>query len=186
VRLEDDWDRAVSEAASRFGSLDVLVNNAGITMGTMSHDTTLEEYMRVIEVNQIGVFLGMRAAIPAMLQNRRGSIVNLSSTNGLQGAGGTIAYTASKFAVRGMTKNAALEYGKAGIRVNSIPGPWHFSHLDNQTKPGAGGVTLYTPTPLLPPQLPAGLFPAGFKSLRRRIPGPGYRGATVGRSEGIR
>jgi 3alpha(or 20beta)-hydroxysteroid dehydrogenase len=121
VRREEDWDRAVAEAVSRFGSLDVLVNNAGIAAGgVLTHDTTLEEYMRVIEVNQIGVFLGMRAALPAMLRNRRGSIVNISSTNGLAGRGGMIAYTASKFAVRGMTKNAALEYGKAGIRVNSI------------------------------------------------------------------
>jgi 3alpha(or 20beta)-hydroxysteroid dehydrogenase len=121
VRREEDWDRAVTEAVSRFGSLDVLVNNAGIfTVGKMTHETTLEEYMRVIEVNQIGVFLGMRAAIPAMLQNRRGSIVNISSIAGLAGAGGATAYATSKFAVRGMTKNAALEYGKAGIRVNSV------------------------------------------------------------------
>jgi 3alpha(or 20beta)-hydroxysteroid dehydrogenase len=62
----------------------------------------------------------MKAAIPAMLRRRSGSIVNISSTNGLAGLGGTIAYTASKFAVRGMTKNASLEYGKAGIRVNSV------------------------------------------------------------------
>jgi 3alpha(or 20beta)-hydroxysteroid dehydrogenase len=121
VRREEDWNRAVAEAVTRFGSLDVLVNNAGITaMGVLTHDITLEEYMRVIEVNQIGVFLGMRAAIPTMLQNRRGSIVNISSAAGIIGSGGATAYTASKFAVRGMTKNAALEYGKAGIRVNSI------------------------------------------------------------------
>jgi 3alpha(or 20beta)-hydroxysteroid dehydrogenase len=121
VRREDDWNTAVAQAVSRFGSLDVLVNNAGITaMGVLTHNITLEEYMRVIEVNQIGVFLGMRAAIPAMLQNRRGSIVDISSAAGIIGSGGATAYTASKFAVRGMTKNAALEYGKAGIRVNSI------------------------------------------------------------------
>ncbi len=121
VRREEDWNSAVGEAVSRFGSLDVLINNAGISaMGTVTHDTTLEEYLRVIEVNQLGVFLGMRASIPAMVQNRRGSIVNISSAAGIIGFGGTIAYTASKFAVRGMTKNAALEYGNAGIRVNSI------------------------------------------------------------------
>jgi 3alpha(or 20beta)-hydroxysteroid dehydrogenase len=121
VRREEDWNRAVNEAVSRFGSLDVLVNNAGVAAApVLTHDTTLEEYMRVIEVNQIGVFLGMRAAIPAMLRNRRGSIVNISSTGGIFPFGGIIAYNASKFAVRGMTKNAALEYSKAGIRVNSI------------------------------------------------------------------
>ena len=121
VRREEDWNRAVAEAESQFGSVDVLVNNAGILqMGVLTHETPLEDYMRVIEVNQIGVFLGMRAVLPVMVRNRRGSIVNISSTNGLAGYGGTIAYTASKFAVRGMTKNAALEYGKAGIRVNSI------------------------------------------------------------------
>jgi 3alpha(or 20beta)-hydroxysteroid dehydrogenase len=121
VRREEDWNLAMAEAVSRFGSLDVLVNNAGIFKEwTLTHNTTLEDYMRVIEVNQIGVFLGMRAAIPAMLRNRRGSIVNISSTAGFAAVGGTTAYTASKFAVRGMTKNASLEYGKAGIRVNSI------------------------------------------------------------------
>jgi 3alpha(or 20beta)-hydroxysteroid dehydrogenase len=121
VRREEDWTAAVAEAESRFGKLDVLVNNAGVlSMGVLTHDTSLEDYMRVIEINQVGVFLGMRTAIPAMLRAGGGSIVNTSSTNGIAGYGGTIAYTASKFAVRGMTKNAALEYGKAGIRVNSV------------------------------------------------------------------
>src|SRR3954468_2728702 len=121
VRSEADWQHAVSEAESRFGKLDVLMNNAGVlSMGPLTHEVSLEDYMKVIEVNQIGVFLGMRNALPALLRNRGGSIVNTSSTNGMSGYGGTIAYTASKFAVRGMTKNVALEYGKAGIRANSI------------------------------------------------------------------
>ncbi|HEV8299277.1 MAG TPA: glucose 1-dehydrogenase [Acidimicrobiales bacterium] len=121
VRDEDNWARVISEAESRFGKLDVLVNNAGILdFGTLTHETTLDAYMRLIEVNQVGPFLGMRHAIPAMMRNRGGSIVNISSTNGFMGYGGTIAYTASKFAVRGMTKTAALEYGKANIRINSI------------------------------------------------------------------
>jgi len=121
VRREDDWAQVVAEAESRFGKVDVLVNNAGVLdFGTLTHETTLDAYMRLVEINQIGVFLGMRTTIPAMLRNRGGSIVNISSTNGFEGYGGTIAYTASKFAVRGMTKTAALEYGMAGIRVNSI------------------------------------------------------------------
>ena len=142
----------VERHRDRYGRLDVLVNNAGVlSMGVMTHDTTLEEYMAVIETNQIGVFLGMRTAIPAMLRNGRGSIVNISSTNGMGGYGGTIAYTASKFAVRGMTKNAALEYGKAGIRVNSVhPGGidtpmtqalWGGRPLTPQEEEGAYGMT---------------------------------------------
>jgi 3alpha(or 20beta)-hydroxysteroid dehydrogenase len=121
VRREPDWQEAVGAAERMFGKLDVLVNNAGVLdMGTLTHEVSLEKYMRVIEINQVGVFLGMRTAIPAMLRAGGGSIVNTSSTNGIAGYGGTLAYTASKFAVRGMTKNVALEYGKAGIRCNSI------------------------------------------------------------------
>jgi 3alpha(or 20beta)-hydroxysteroid dehydrogenase len=147
----------VTEAVSRFSSLDVLVNNAGVAAGgVLTHQTTLEEYMRVIEINQIGVFLGMRATIPAMLRSRRGSIVNISSTLGLTGRGGTIAYTASKFAVRGMTKNAALEFGEAGIRVNSIhPGiiatPMTQAYLDER---GADTYGIYAiPRPAEPQEV---------------------------------
>ena len=121
VSHEAAWLTLVSAAESHFGKLDILVNNAGILhIGTLTHETSLEDYMALINVNQVGVFLGMKTAIPAMLRNKGGSSVNISSTNGFWGYGGTIAYTASKFAVRGMTKTAALEYGKAGIRINSI------------------------------------------------------------------
>ena len=152
VRSEGDWTAAVGEAEARFGRLDVLVNNAGVlSLGTLTHDTTLDEYRRIIDVNQVGVFLGMRTAIPAMLRAGGGSIVNISSTNGLAGYGGSIAYTASKFAVRGMTKNAALEYGTAGIRVNSV----HPGGIDTEmTRPAFVGFSeedakaAYAMTPL--------------------------------------
>ncbi len=121
VRREEEWEQVVAETSARFGRIDVLVNNAGILVtGKMTHEVSLAEYMEVIETNQIGVFLGMRAVVPVMLERRSGSIINISSYNGLGGLGGMVAYTASKFAVRGMTKVAALEYGKAGIRVNSV------------------------------------------------------------------
>ena len=121
VRDETAWLTMVSAAENHYGKLDILVNNAGILQfGTMTHETSLEDYMHHVSINQVGVFLGMKTAIPAMLRNKGGAIVNISSSNGFAGYGGTIAYTASKFAVRGMTKTAALEYGKAGIRVNSI------------------------------------------------------------------
>ncbi|WP_419926721.1 glucose 1-dehydrogenase [Candidatus Poriferisocius sp.] len=115
------WQAAVAETTRRYGPPNVLVNNAGVLLfGVSMVDTTLEDYMRVININQVGVFLGMKYTVPAMIEGGAGSIVNISSTNGITGYGGTVAYTASKFAVRGMTKNAALELGKHGIRVNSI------------------------------------------------------------------
>ncbi len=115
------WQKAVAETVARFGPPTVLVNNAGVLLfGVSMVDTSLEDYMRVININQVGVFLGMKYTAPAMIEAGGGSIVNISSTNGMAGYGGTVAYTASKFAVRGMTKNAALELGQHGIRVNSI------------------------------------------------------------------
>lgn len=120
VTSEVGWTAAVEVATSEFGRLDILVNNAGILRLSPLVSTTIDDYMAVINVNQVGVFLGMRAVIPAMAANRSGSIVNISSIDGLVGMAGSVAYVASKFAVRGMTKVAALELGSLGIRVNSI------------------------------------------------------------------
>lgn len=120
VTSEASWQAAVKATVSKFGKLNVLVNNAGIVKVTALADCPLEEYMQVIQVNQIGVFLGMKTVAPAMKQAGGGSIVNISSIDGLIGMTGGTAYCASKFAVRGMTKVAALELGKDGIRVNSI------------------------------------------------------------------
>ena len=114
------WDAAVAHARERFGRLDVLVNNAGILRFSRIEDTSIEEYEAVIKVNQVGAFLGMKAALPALREAGGGSIVNISSTAGLEALHGMVSYCASKFAVRGMTKVAALEFGDANIRVNSV------------------------------------------------------------------
>ena len=120
VRDEQQWAAAVAATLERFGRLDVLVNNAGILRHAALAETTLDTYREVIDVNQIGCFLGMRAVIPAMTEGGGGSIVNTSSAVGLEGGPGVVAYAASKAAVRSMTETAAIELGPLGIRVNSI------------------------------------------------------------------
>jgi 3alpha(or 20beta)-hydroxysteroid dehydrogenase len=120
VTLEEDWQAAVQFTIDEFGPPDVLVNNAGIFLIAPIAATTLEDYERVIKINQTGVFLGMKAVGPVMCENKRGSIINISSVAGMKGSGATIAYSASKWAVRGMTKCAANEYASFGVRVNSV------------------------------------------------------------------
>jgi 3alpha(or 20beta)-hydroxysteroid dehydrogenase len=120
VSREESWAAFVESAQSRFGRIDVLINNAGVLGIAPIASITLAEYMRVIGVNQVGCLLGMKAVIPAMSAAGRGAIVNISSTAGVQGTEGLVAYVASKFAIRGMTKTAALELGPLGIRVNAI------------------------------------------------------------------
>jgi NAD(P)-dependent dehydrogenase (short-subunit alcohol dehydrogenase family) len=125
VTREDDWARAVALALERFGRLDILVNNAGIGAASRIEDTTPEAWDRVMEINAKGVFLGTRAAIPAMRRGGGGSIVNISSQLGLVGMDDSSPqYTASKGAVRLLTKTTALQYAREGIRANSVhPGP---------------------------------------------------------------
>ena len=120
VSSEDDWAAAVAAARDAFGGIDVLVNNAGVLHFSALADTTLADYERVIRVNQIGCFLGMRSVIPTMRDAGGGSIVNVSSVEGIGGMPYLVAYSASKFAIRGMTKVAAMELGEANIRVNSV------------------------------------------------------------------
>jgi NAD(P)-dependent dehydrogenase (short-subunit alcohol dehydrogenase family) len=120
VTKEGDWERAVRTAVDTYGKLDILVNNAGILQIEGVEDTSLELWNRVIAINQMGVWLGMKAAIPAMRTAGGGSIINTSSIGGLVGFGEAIAYQASKGAVRLMSKAAATEYAKEGIRVNSV------------------------------------------------------------------
>jgi 3alpha(or 20beta)-hydroxysteroid dehydrogenase len=124
VSNEDDWASVVASAESEYGGLDILVNNAGIFEVKPLLETSTEDYMRIITINQLGCFLGMRSAIPLQKKRGGGAIVNISSTQGMLGLKGASGYVASKFAVRGMTKVAALEHGDDGIRVNSVhPGP---------------------------------------------------------------
>jgi 3alpha(or 20beta)-hydroxysteroid dehydrogenase len=120
VTKQQRWDEVVAETRLRFGPVSVLVNNAGVTSFRPAEDCTEEHYRRIIEVNQMSVFFGLHAVIPTMRRAGGGSIVNTSSTAGLVGAPTSIAYVASKFAVTGMTKAAALDLGKYGIRVNSV------------------------------------------------------------------
>jgi 3alpha(or 20beta)-hydroxysteroid dehydrogenase len=119
VREEDDWKAAVA-ATERFGPLNVLINNAAVTHFAAIGDTTLDDYNRVIAINQVGTFLGIRSVIEPMKAAGGGAIVNVSSIDGLQAKNGLIAYVSSKWAIRGMTKVAALELGRHGIRVNSL------------------------------------------------------------------
>jgi 3alpha(or 20beta)-hydroxysteroid dehydrogenase len=119
VRSESDWARAV-ERAGAFGPLNVLVNNAAVVHFASVKDTTLADYMRVIEVNQVGTFLGMRSVFDPMKAAGGGSIVNVSSIDGLQAKNGLVAYASSKWAIRGLTKVAAIEFGRHRIRVNSL------------------------------------------------------------------
>jgi 3alpha(or 20beta)-hydroxysteroid dehydrogenase len=114
------WDDAVALALEAFGRLDVLVNNAGIVRAGAIVAVTVEDYMDAVRVNQLGCFLGMRAVVPAMRAQGGGSIVNVSSIAGLQGVAGAVPYVATKWAIRGMTKTAAIELGHDGIRVNSV------------------------------------------------------------------
>ena len=121
VTDEAAWDAVVADIVARHGRMDILVNNAGIARMSRLVNTSIEDWDLTLAVNQTGVFLGMRAAGRAMIEaGNGGSIVNISSVAGLEGLFGSMAYGASKWAVRGMTKIAAKELGKHGIRVNSI------------------------------------------------------------------
>lgn len=129
VTNEDEWAAAVAVTTNAFGKLNVLVNNAGIAEAAPLAELTLDSYRRVTEVNQTGVFLGMRAVVEPMTAAGGGSILNISSIDGMIGMNHIISYVASKWAVRGMTKTAAMELASRGIRVNSIHPGFIHTHL---------------------------------------------------------
>lgn len=134
VTSEAQWSDTVA-LAERLGALHGLVNNAGVYTPVALVDTDTAQFERHIRVNQLGTFLGMRAVVPAMQRTGTGAIVNMSSTVALRSAPNAIAYTASKWAVRGMTKAAALELAPSNIRVNSVhPGPIDTHMLDVRTR----------------------------------------------------
>ncbi|GIN72718.1 3-alpha-(or 20-beta)-hydroxysteroid dehydrogenase [Bacillus sp. J14TS2] len=120
VTRAKDWDQVVAETEEAFGPINILVNNAGIAFHKLIEQMTEEEYRKVMDINQVSVFLGMKAVLSSMRKTENGSIVNISSINGLKGSVAAVAYSASKFAVRGMNKAAALEFAPYGIRVNSV------------------------------------------------------------------
>ncbi|MFC5753738.1 SDR family NAD(P)-dependent oxidoreductase [Actinomadura rugatobispora] len=120
VTDEGSWTSAVESVVERHGGLDILVNNAGIGAGGPLHEAPLADHYRVIDVNLHGVLLGMRAVTGALSAGGGGAIVNISSIDGLVGIRNLTSYVASKHAVTGMTRSAALELGRFGIRVNSV------------------------------------------------------------------
>ena len=129
----DHIELLIAKTVRKFGQLDVLVNNAGIGAQFLkTHEATLRDWNRVISVNQTGVFYGMKVALNQFLKQGYGNIVNVASLAGLKGLPNNISYSASKFAVVGMTKSVAMEYANKNIRVNAVCPGYTESALLNQ------------------------------------------------------
>jgi 3alpha(or 20beta)-hydroxysteroid dehydrogenase len=137
VTREDDWERGIEEVERRFGCLTTLVNNAAVLLVAPIEQTSVEDYQRITQVNELGTFLGIRSAVEPLKRAGGGSIINIASIDGYFVSAGTAAYAASKFAVRGLTKVAALELGRHGIRVNVInPGMGNPEMIEPFLPPG--------------------------------------------------
>jgi 3alpha(or 20beta)-hydroxysteroid dehydrogenase len=120
VSDEDGWNALVADVQARWGTVDILVNNAGIVHPATITDLKKDDFERVLRINLIGSWLGMKAVAPAMEAQGRGAIVNVCSTSALHGINGLAAYLSSKWALRGLTKTAAMEFARKGIRVNAV------------------------------------------------------------------
>jgi len=120
VTSEDDWARVADFATDVFGRIDVLVNNAAVLVFGAITELTKRDFERAVSINLVGTFLGIRTIGRLMTSQRSGSIVNISSVDGLRGVNALAAYVSSKWGVRGLTKASALEFGHQGVRVNSI------------------------------------------------------------------
>ncbi|AKC40761.1 3-alpha-(or 20-beta)-hydroxysteroid dehydrogenase [Mycolicibacterium phlei] len=120
VTDKQQWIDAVAATNSAFGPVNVLINNAGIANGNLLTDFELTEWQRILDINLTGTFLGCQAVAQTMIDNKAGSIINISSVEGYRGSPGLHGYTATKFAVRGLTKSVALELAPHGVRVNSV------------------------------------------------------------------
>lgn len=143
------WQSAIAETEAAFGRLDVLVNCAGIIRIVPLERADEETFRKLIDVNLIGTFLGLHAAIEPMKRAGGGSIVNFSSVQGLEGRAGLSLYSATKFGIRGLTRSAAIELGKLGIRVNNvIPGPTRTKMTEREGWSDADYDEAYASTPI--------------------------------------
>ncbi|WP_199548917.1 glucose 1-dehydrogenase [Streptomyces sp. N35] len=147
VTSEADWRAAFDHAVAEFGRVDGLVNNAGVATGELLENESVDHFRQVIEINLVGVFIGLRTAIPVLRELGGGSIVNISSAAGLTGLPLTAGYGASKWGVRGLTKIGAVELAEARIRVNSVHPGMTYTPMTAGLgiQPGEGG---YPGTPM--------------------------------------
>ncbi|MDD3862427.1 MAG: SDR family NAD(P)-dependent oxidoreductase, partial [Clostridia bacterium] len=120
VSVEKDWINIIKKIEQEHGRLDILVNNAGIIISKLLGETTLEEYMRIINVNQVSIFLGLSHSLELLKKGTNASVINISSVAGLRTSLGDVSYTSSKFAVRAMSEVAAREWAQFNIRVNAV------------------------------------------------------------------
>ncbi len=149
VTEEESWRTLVADTRRRWGRIDVLVNNAGVVLFRTIVDTEKSEFEKVLSINLVGTFLGLKSVAPTMMEQRRGAIINISSVDGLKGCNALGAYAASKWGVRGLTKVAAMELGPHGIRVNSIhPGGINTQMGNPMGSPEAEANLAYTGQPI--------------------------------------